>query len=207
MSESVKEKDSVWSIVKLGLILAVYAAVSCAVLAVVNNVTAPKIAVNKIEKANKAMKEVFEAAEEFVLMEDTEKTSTGSITVGDVYLAKKDGNVIGAAVQVSGPTYDKGTIIVGVDLSGNVRGMRVLELSDSPGFGLKANDPTFKLPNGQTFYGQFSGKNAKNGFKAGDNFDAISGATITSNGIAALMNAGTEKILYEFTKLDLVSQE
>ena len=207
MSESVKEKDSVWSIVKLGLILAVYAAVSCAVLAVVNNVTAPKIAVNKIEKANKAMKEVFEAAEEFVLMEGTEKTSTGSITVGDVYLAKKNGNVIGAAVQVSGPTYDKGTIIVGVDLSGNVRGMRVLELSDSPGFGLKANDPTFKLPNGQTFYGQFSGKNAKNGFKAGENFDAISGATITSNGIAALMNAGTEKILYEFTKLGLVSQE
>ena len=68
MSESVKEKDSVWSIVKLGLILAVYAAVSCAVLAVVNNVTAPKIAVNKIEKANKAMKEVFEAAEESILM-------------------------------------------------------------------------------------------------------------------------------------------
>ena len=35
-----------------------------------------------------------------------------------VYLAKKDGKVIGGVAQVAGPTYDKGKWIVGVKLDG-----------------------------------------------------------------------------------------
>ena len=49
------------------------------------------------------------------------------------------------------------------------------------------------MPNGQTFYGQFEGKNAKEGFTAGQNFDAISGATITSVAVSSLINEGTKK--------------
>ena len=73
--------------------------------------------------------------------------------------------------------------------------MQVLELSDSPGFGLKANDSTFKLPNGKTFYGQFTGKSAINGFKDGSNFDAISGATITSKGLGDMVSEGTQSLI------------
>lgn len=50
-------------------------------------------------------------------------------------------------------------------VDGTVTGLQFLELTDSPGFGLKANDPTFTLPNGQTFYGQFNGKNAEQDLK------------------------------------------
>ena len=73
--------------------------------------------------------------------------------------------------------------------------LKFLKNTDSPGFGLKASDSTFKLPNGKTFYGQFEGKNAKDGFEKDKNFDAISGATITSNGVANLLKAGTETLL------------
>ena len=81
-----------------------------------------------------------------------------------------------------------------------ITGIKFLKLSDSPGFGLKANDSTFKLPNGKTFYGQFEGKNAKYGFKAGENFDAISGATITSVAVSSLINEGTKNILEYFNQ-------
>ena len=103
--------------------------------------------------------------------------------------------MIGGVAQVTGPTYDKGTIMVGMKSDGTVTGLQFLELTDSPGFGLKANDPTFTLANGKTFYGQFEGKNAKDGFVAGQTFDSISGATITSVGIGNLISAGTECLL------------
>ena len=180
---------------RLGLILVCYAVVSCAVLAVVNNFTAPKIAQNQIDKANEAMRQVFESADSFAQISDFEPASTNAITISDFYLAKKDGKVIGGVAQVSGPTYDKGKIIVGIDTNGTITGMQVLELSDSPGFGLKANDSTFKLPNGKTFYGQFTGKSAINGFKDGSNFDAISGATITSKGLGDMVSEGTQSLI------------
>lgn len=192
-----KNDDSIFGMIKLGLILAVYAVISCTVLAVVNNFTAPKIAQNQVEKVNSAMKSFFpEEGFTFVALNDYEPKSSGSIKIESIILAKNAaGEVAGGAAQVSGPTYDQATILVGMGSDGIVKGVQFLKNTDSPGFGLKANDSTFKLPNGKTFYGQFEGKDAKAGFELGKNFDAISGATITSNGVAGLLNAGTEVLL------------
>ena len=181
--------------IKLGLVLVCYAVASCAVLAIVNNFTLPKIKQNQIDKANNAMKQVFPSADSFEPVNDFEKSTVSVITLKDFYLVKQGGEVVGAIVQAEGPTYDKGKIIVGIKLDGTVEGMRVLELSDSPGFGLKANDPSFKLASGVTFYEQFNGKNASNGFTVNDNFDGISGATITSKGIGDLINEATRSMI------------
>lgn len=197
MSENKKNRSSVETI-RLGLVLALYAMVSCAVLAVVSNLTGPKISQNQIDKANAAMKAVVPEAESFEQIQDFAQGENKSIAIEKMYLAKKGEKVIGGTAQVSGPTYDRGTIIVGMTVDGTVTGLQFLELTDSPGFGLKANDPTFTLPNGQTFYGQFNGKNAEQGFKAGVNFDAISGATITSNAIADMISCGTLSMLKYF---------
>jgi electron transport complex protein RnfG len=51
------------------------------------------------------------------------------------------------------------------------------------------------MPNGKTFYGQFEGKKAADGFTVGQNFDAISGATITSVGIGNLITEATSSML------------
>lgn len=198
-NQAIKE-DNLWSMIKLGLTLALYAVASCAILAIVNNFTSPVISQNQIKKANEAMKSVFAEADSFEQITDYEKSTNSAITIENMYLAKKDGKVIGATSQISGPTYDQATIIIGMDKNGILTGLQFLKLSDSPGFGLKANDSTFTLSNGKTFYGQFSGKDAKNGFTAGENFDAISGATITSVGVAALINEGTASMIKYFEK-------
>lgn len=191
-------KNSSLEMIKLGIVLSIFAAASCTVLALVNNVTSVKIAANKIAKANEAMKVVLSEADNFESIENFVQSSNASIKIQSLYSAKKDGTTIGAVAQVNGPTYDKGTVMIGMKIDGTITGVQFLELSDSPGFGLKANDPTFKLPNGKTFYGQFEGVNAKNGLKAGENFDAISGATITSVAAAALIEEGTKSMFKYF---------
>lgn len=197
MSENTNKKSSgtAWGMIKLGLVLAAFAVVSCTILAVVNNFTAPKIRINQINKANALMKKIMPEADSFEPAETVLKPQNKSITLDSLYAAKKNGSTIGAVAQVTGPTYDKGTILVAVNSDGIITGMDFLELSDSPGFGLKANDPGFFLPSGKTFFGQFAGKDASKGFKAGETFDAISGATITSNGVADMLDAATTIML------------
>jgi len=187
-----ENSNSTWAMIKLGLILSLYAVASCAILAVVNAVTAPAIAANQLKKAQSGMAVVFEKAESFEQVTDFNADTGSSITIDKVFLAKVGGQTAGAVAQVTGPTYDHSTILVGLDMNGIVTGVSFLENTDSPGFGLKASDPTFKLASGMTFYGQFAGKKASDGFTAGQTFDAISGATITSNGVAGLITAATD---------------
>ena len=78
--------------IKLGIILAVYAAVSCTVLAVVNNFTAPKIALNQENKVNSAMKAFFpEEGFTFESVTDYEPKAVGSVKIESLIIAKKDG--------------------------------------------------------------------------------------------------------------------
>ncbi len=195
------EKENSWSMIKLGLILCAYAVVACAMLALVNNFTAPKIAENQTKKVSAAMQEFFpESGLTFETINDFTPPVVGAITVDEMYVAKRGNEIVGGAAQLTGPTYDQGTILIGIKNDGTVTGLKFLKLTDSPGFGLKANDATFKLPNGKTFYGQFEGKNAKDGFVAGQNFDTISGATITSEAVSSLINEGTKNILSYFNQ-------
>ena len=189
-----KESLGIGEMVRLGLVLVCYAVASCAVLALVNTVTAPKIQENQIRKANVAMRKVFENADEFSPVDETFSASNPAILLSDVYLAKKGGEVVGAVLQASGPTYDRAKIIVGLNADFTVSGVQFLENTDSPGFGQKASDPTFALSNGKTFYGQFTGKNAEDGFVLGESFDAISGATITSRAVGDLVNEACETL-------------
>ena len=193
-----KNSSSTWEMVKLGLVLALYAALSCMVLALVNNFTEPRIKSNQMKAAEKAMAEVFPDADEFVPFTDFSPLPDKTISVSDAFLAKKDGKVTGGVIQVSGPTYDKGRIILALGLDGRVRGMRFLELTDSQGFGSKAKDPFFRLKGGTTFYEQFTGKDAGQAFVLNKNFDGISGATITSSSVAKLMNVGSALLLDYF---------
>lgn len=195
------QKENAWSMIRLGLVLAVYAVVCCSILALVNNFTAPKIAENQAKKVSAAMQQFFpQEGLVFETVNDFSPSVVGAITVDKMYVAKNGSEIIGGAAQVTGPTYDQGTILVGIKTDGTVTGLQFLKLTDSPGFGLKANDSTFKMPNGQTFYGQFEGKNAKEGFTAGQNFDAISGATITSVAVSSLINEGTKNLLTYFSQ-------
>ena len=81
VTQTPKNENSILGMVKLGLILAVYAVVSCAVLALVNNFTSPKILENSIKKATAAMKEVFVEADDFEKIDDFAPATTNTITL------------------------------------------------------------------------------------------------------------------------------
>lgn len=206
MSDTSNKKDF-FEMIRLGLVLVVYAVIACTVLAIVNNLTAPQIKKNQIQKANEAMKEVFSLADQFVSVNDFEPSDNKNITLSDAYLAYKDQKIIGGVIQVEGPTYDKAKIILGIDTNGVVTGMRFLEITDSPGFGSKAKDDNYKVKSGTTFYEQFTGKNAKEGFLTNQTFDAISGATITSDGVAALLTQGSKSLLNYLEKKEVLNNE
>ncbi len=194
MSESTAKKDGIFSMIKLGLILAVYAAASCTVLALVNNVTSPVIKLNQLRKAKNAMEEVISQADDFADLKGFVQHFEGTVQINDLKFAKKDGQIIGAVCQVTGPTYETSSIMVGMLSDGTLTGMRYLSNKDTPGFGLKGSDATYKLASGKTFYEQFAGLSTDEPLVAKKNFDAISGATITSNGIASLLNVAVSSM-------------
>ena len=124
--------------IKLGLILVCYAVAACTVLALVYNLTADRIKQTQNNAGSKAMAEVFSNADSFTSVTDFEPSGNAAVTLSDFYITKQGENIVGAVVQVTGPTYDKTRLVVGVDTNGIVTGMKILETSDSPGFGLKA---------------------------------------------------------------------
>jgi len=164
---------------KLGFVLAAFAAVACVALALVNNVTAPAIAAVKEEKLYGGFRSVFSDADSFKPVTDFEYASSSAVSVDGIFSVIKGDKVAGVVVQVTGPTYDKATVIVGIDGKKVISGVKILEISDTPGFGQRATEPQF--------YTQFAGKSAVSNFVPKVDFDAISGATITSNGFAAIM--------------------
>jgi len=176
---------------KLGFKLAIFTAVSCTVLAVVNSFTAPVIAIHSTEKANAALSVVFKDADTYTAVEDitkgnkdvdslTEYLDESLVSLDALYLAYKNDTVVGAIAQVDGPTYDHSTIMVGIDMNRTLTGLSILDTTDSPGFGQKALEPAF--------YEQFAGINASKQLVNGEDFDGISGATISSSGYADLIN-------------------
>lgn len=173
---------------KLGLSLAIYAAVSCFCLALVNNVTKPTIDNLAKQALQAGLKEVFADASEFEAVDGM--TSSAGVIKSAYKALDSNKNTIGAIVEIYGKTYDKSDILIGIknDDGKTITGVKFLSTTDSPGFGSKAADPKFTLSNGKTFYGQFAGKKAADGFTLGEDYDAIGGATITSRSVGALLD-------------------
>lgn len=168
------------NILKLGFTLAAYATVACVSLAFVYNVTAPAIERVKQEKAGAGMKIVFEQADSFVPVQNFERDAANPIAINALYTAEKGGKVLGAVVEAAGPTYDKATMLMGLDLNRTITGIQFLSLTDTPGFGQRANEPEF--------LNQFTGLNAENTLEAGKDFDGLSGASITTKGVTNIVN-------------------
>lgn len=175
------------NIIKLGLTLGLFAAVSCALLAVVNNWTAPIIAAASSGKTSGGLKVVFSDADSFEAVSGFEKNIDGT-EINEVYSALKGGEKIGTVVKATGATYDKSTILVGIDSNKKITGVIFLECSDTPGFGQNAASESYTTSKGTTFYGQFAGLDGSKDLKLGADFEAVSGATITSTGVETMIN-------------------
>lgn len=169
-------------ILSVGLKLFLITAISAFVLAVVNNITAPIIERNTIEKQELAMKSVISDAVRF---ESADMSALALIelpcAVTNVYNAvNSQDKTIGYAVIVSTGGYGGEILLtVGIDNELKVTGIDVISHSETPGLGEKCTKAQFK--------DQFKGKEigievVKNG-ASGNQVDAISSATITSKAV------------------------
>lgn len=194
MSTEAKTKEKVDMdpkyIAKLTITLFVTCVIVAAALGLVNMVTAGPINAANIEKTNAALASVFQdaAAPEFPEMDVTgdmvSAAATFSATVQNVYEAKDGGAVVGHAMKVVA-SGSQGNIemVVGVDASGAVTGVSIVNNSETSGIGSKV------MANENGVLDQFKGKSAADGaLTVGVNVDAISGATVSTRGVTAGVN-------------------
>jgi Na+-translocating ferredoxin:NAD+ oxidoreductase subunit G len=131
-------------------------------------VTKPKVEQQKIDATNSALAQVLATAQTFKEVEED------SLWYGLDQSGTKTGIVVRSGRRgYGGP----GPGLIGLDLTGRIIGVKVEDLKETPGLGLKAREDWF----GRQFIGLDSTVALK---KEGGTIDAISGATITSRAAA-----------------------
>ena len=184
--------------VKFGLTLGVICLAATLVLAVTYEVTKPKIEAGLKAEEERALKLIMPSADSF-----KEKVLDGI----EYFEALKGPAVVGYCVRVAGIGYS-GYIrmIVGVDLNGIIKGVSVLEHSETPGLGAKIVEirPGDSEP---WFLKQFKGKNAGNiavkkdtSPEPGRRIDAITGATISSKAVTDAIRKTVDDLLSRLKK-------
>lgn len=201
MSNEVKTKEKVDMdpkyLIKLTVTLFITCVVVAAALGGVNAVTADKIAAINWENTQNAMKAVVADPDNTTFSEALELTgdmtaaaSSAGGTLDSVYEVLTGGESAGYAIKVDA-SGSQGIIsmMVGVDSEGVVTGVSIVKNSETSGIGSKVmeNEPT---ANGVGVLSQFEGKSAADGtLSVGSNVDAISGATVSTKGVTAGVNA------------------
>ncbi len=131
-------------LIRLSVTLFLITAVVAVSLAVVNYFTEPVIAEKSEERISDALSSLFQEADRFELV----KTTTDSVMVSNelvpinaVYAVKlADNTTIGYCIRVAPTGYsDTIDMLVGCDRADVVTGVRILEISDTPGVGSKVN--------------------------------------------------------------------
>ena len=196
MSNEVKTKAKVDMdpkyIIKLTVTLFATCVVVAGLLGLVNMVTEGPIA--DINKANTeaAMKAVVSDPDNTSFSEALEITgdmtaaaSSAGASVTEAYEVQVGGAPAGYALKiVSSGSQGNIEMMVGVDGEGTVTGVSIVKNSETSGIGSRV------MENENGVLDQFIGKSAADGTLAvGTNVDAISGATVSTKGVTAGVNA------------------
>ncbi|MDR1971105.1 MAG: FMN-binding protein [Treponema sp.] len=185
-------------IVKLGLVLTIYAAAACAGLALVYSGTRETIAQRTQADLEAALKELFPAADGFDEIDETITSPEAAVSFEKQYAVKQGGRIIGAALRARGGSYGGPiTVLVGISADGTISRIKIMEHADTPGLGANAASPDYFIDQdgSTTFYGQFAGKAAADPFEVKSDVAAITAATITSRAVAAVVKASGEAAL------------
>jgi electron transport complex protein RnfG len=172
-------------IIKLALILFTISAVCVFALALCNNLTKDTIYKINLENEENARKEVLQA-------EIFEKVQFDS---EEVYVGKCGDEKVGYAIKVSPKGFGANIdMMVGIDKDGVISGISIINISETPGLGSKANDDKFLS---QYISLSDNIKVIKSGTPSGNEINAISGATVTSNAVTK----GVNDALYIYKQL------
>ncbi|CAQ84208.1 MULTISPECIES: electron transport complex subunit RsxG [Photorhabdus] len=183
-----------------GITLAIFAAFTTGLTAIVNSLTQNTIAEQAALQHKSLLDQVIPPElydndiqnECYLVSAD----ALGNKSPHRLYLARKNGQPVAAALESTAPDGYSGAIqlLVGADFSGKVLGVRVTEHHETPGLGDKIETRISDWING------FSGKTIKSDHdrdwavkKDGGEFDQFTGATITPR---AVVNSVKSTALY-----------
>lgn len=139
-------------------------------LAAVNALTEDTIAAQAAAEKERAVIAIFPDATTATLYETTED--------GEIYLAIRENELIGCCISlVSGGFAGDISMMVGRTAEGEICGVQLISMSESPGIGTKTKS--------QVFLSQYRGGET---FVIGENVDAIAGATVSSRAVTAGVN-------------------
>lgn len=169
------------SILKLSLILLAITFISTLILTVCNAVTKDTISYINEQNINAAKLEVLPGAETFEEIGGKYPEHIMSASFG-----KKDDKIVGYAVNAVVAGFGGNIeMIIGIDESHCVTGVKITSASETPGLGAKASDADFT----NQYKGLGNGISViKSGVPNGNEISAISGATITSKAVTEGVN-------------------
>ncbi|ONI43862.1 hypothetical protein AN639_02075 [Candidatus Epulonipiscium fishelsonii] len=167
----------------------------------VYELTKGPIAMAKAGAAQEAYKEVFADAKNILPYTDFDATKAKELldnagfvddTIVEVLVANDGNNELGHVMSVTAHNGYGGdiTFAIGITLDGNVNGIKMLTINETPGLGMNATN--------EEFTSKFANKKAqmfnvtKSGSTNESEIDAISGATITTEAIVTGVNAALE---------------
>ena len=179
------KNDSIFNLVIRLVIITVCAGL---ILGLVYGITKEPIAQQELKKATEARQMVLSGAQEFrqVALEGMDYDKDAFADITDVYEGLKDGQKIGYTFAIVTKGYKPGlTLTVGLSMDGKVEGVEITSHDETPGLGANAVKPEFLE--------QFIGSDGpltvgKTPSGAENEIQALTGATITSKGVANAVN-------------------
>jgi len=174
-------KSNVAKILRLVISLTVICVIAGGGLALTYAMTEKQITQQAAIEETKSNKEAFPVAKEsgnFTARDDlTQKVHNEDKDIQKVYEVKVDGKRVGWVVQVAPRGYG-GPILfdVGIDPKGEIVGISVISIKETPGLGENVMGPEFTE--------QFIGKMVNDNLKVGEDIDGLTGATISSDAMA-----------------------
>lgn len=170
------------SLLNMVLSLGIITIVAAALLAGVYSLTEQPIKAAALNKQIEAISAVTPEFNNDPVAEAIDITPEGESTPLKVFPAKKDGQLVGAAVESYSLAGFSGEIrlIYGFDSNGNITGYEVMSHAETPGLGAKM-DEWFRSPEGSRNVIGLNPATANMTVKKdGGDIDAITAATITS---------------------------
>lgn len=179
-------------IIKLGGILFIVTAIAAAALAMVNSVTKEKIEAQKKQVVENALTIALPAADKDAIV----KTTSDELEYYTGYKTPDKKDVVGYAIVAKGQGYSSEIqTMVGVDTSGTIIGLTVMQQVETPGLGTKIEEVRYGEEK-PWFQVQFIGRTHENLAVEQDGGDikAITGATISSRAVTNSIRDALKKL-------------
>ncbi len=158
------------------------AAVCTAILAVTNDITAPKIAENNEQAEIAARQLVFVDAKSFSDVKTVKDTAY-------VEALDENGEIIGYVFTTSSKGYGgEIKIMTGIGSDGKVTGMEILAIEETAGLGMNAKKDDFK----NQYVGNSGDFTVAKSATGENEIQALTGATITSQAVTDAVNVAVE---------------